>query len=326
MKNNDEVDVNGIQTVFGATGSYGYSVIMKLLENGYKVRAVVRDEKKAADLFHGNVQIAVADVTNGEEISRVCKDAAVLYLGHNFPYGLWKNYYMNSILNILKGCRGSKPLVVFPGNVYGYGKFQHLPVDESHLLNARSEKGMLRNQIESILWSYHLKGRINLIIPRFADFYGPNVVNELYGAMFRNAIQDKPVIWPVNADVEHNFTYIEDAAQATLLMVQNPNEYGKVFHVSGPITTARKFIEEIYYVSGNKSAIKVVSKKFIRALGIFNSNARELIELLYEYEEPYVIDDTKLLKTFPHFSHTPYNVGIRRTVDWFKNKMRTPGR
>ena len=30
----------------------------------------------------------------------VCKDAAVLYLGHNFPYGQWKNYYMKSILNI----------------------------------------------------------------------------------------------------------------------------------------------------------------------------------------------------------------------------------
>ena len=320
---NEEVGVNGIHTVFGATGAYGYSVTRKLLENGYKVRAVVRDERKAADLFHGNVEIAVADVTKEEEMSRVCKDAAVLYLGHNFPYGQWKNYYMKSILNILKSCKGSRPLVVFPGNVYGYGKFQHLPVDESHPLNAKSEKGMLRNQIESMLWDYHLKGRINLIIPRFADFYGPNVVNELYGPMFRNAIHDKPVIWPVNADVEHNFTYIDDAAQATLLMVQNPNEYGKVFHVSGPITTARKFIEEIYYVSGTKPVIKVISKKFIRALGIFNSNARGLIELLYEYEEPYVLDDTKLLKTFPNFSHTPYNVGIRRTVDWFKNKLET---
>ncbi len=316
-----EVDIEGTHVVFGATGAYGYSVIRKLIENGYKVKGVARDAGKAMALLPENVEIAEADVMKEDEISRVCKDASVLYLGHNFPYSQWKNHYVNSILNILKGCEGSKPLVVFPGNVYGYGKFQRLPVDESHPLNAISEKGILRNKIEAILWDYHSKGKINLIIPRFADFYGPNVTNDLYGAMFRNAILNKAVIWPVNADVEHNFTYIDDAAEATLLMVRDPKAYGKVFHVSGPTITARKFIEEIFHSTGNRAVIKVLSRNLIRAVGIINSNARGLVELLYEYEDPYVIDDTRLLKEFPNFSHTSYNVGIRRTVDWFKNKL-----
>ena len=53
-------------------------------------------------------------------------------------------------------------------------------------------------------------------------------------------------------------------------------------------------------------------------MGIFNSNAREFIELLYEYEDPYVLDDSKFLKAFPAFSYTDYSVGVRRTVDWFR--------
>ncbi|MFG1461144.1 MAG: NAD-dependent epimerase/dehydratase family protein [Thermoplasmataceae archaeon] len=323
MSLTEKMDTDGIHVVFGATGAYGYSVIRKLLEKRWSVRAVVRDERKAADLYSGKVEVVLADVMNEEEVSRVCKDASVIYLGHNFPYVYWKKYYLRSILNILKGCEGSRPLIVFPGNVYGYGRFQHLPVDESHLLNAKSEKGMIRNQIEAILWDYHLKGKLNVIIPRFADFYGPNVVNELYGAIFRNAIKDKSVLWPMNADVEHNFTYIDDAADATLLMVQEPETYGKVFHVAGPSITARKFIEEIFHSAGGRARIKVLSRKFIRAMGFFNSNASELIELLYEYEDPYVLDSTKLLKTFPNFFYTPYEMGIRRTVDWFKNKLIT---
>jgi nucleoside-diphosphate-sugar epimerase len=323
MSQTEKVDPDGIHVVFGATGAYGYAVARKLLERGYKVRAVARDEGKAAKLFPGKVEIALADVMKEEETSRVCKDASVIYLGHNFPYGRWKNYYLRSMLNILKGCEGSRPLVVFPGNVYGYGRFQHLPVDESHPLDAKSEKGVLRNQIEAILLDYNLKGKLSVVSPRFADFYGPNVVNDLYGAMFRNAINGKPVIWPVNADVEHNFTYIDDAAEATLLMVQDTNTYGKVFHVSGPTITARRFIEEIFHATGKRSVIKVLSRKFIRAVGIFNSNARELIELLYEYEDPYVLDDTKFLKTFPAFSYTDYRVGIRKTVDWFNNNLMT---
>ena len=317
----DKTNMDGTHVVFGATGAYGYSVIRKLVEKRCTVRAVVRDERRAADLYTGKVEVELADVMNEDDVSRVCKDASVIYLGHNFPYVYWKKYYMRSILNILKGSEGSRPLIVFPGNVYGYGRFQYLPVDESHLLNARSEKGMIRNEIEAVLWDYHLKGRLNVIVPRFADFYGPNVVNELYGAIFRNAIKDKSVIWPMNADVEHNFTYIDDAAEATLLMVQDPGTYGNVFHVAGPSITPRKFIEEIFHSAGCRARIKVLSRKFIRAFGLFNSNARELIELLYEYEDPYALDDSKLLKTFPNFSYTPFKIGIRRTIDWFKNNL-----
>ena len=324
MSQTMQENLDGIHVIFGATGAYGSAVVRKLLEKDCKVRVVARDEREATALFPKKAEVALADVLNVEEVSRACKDASVIYIGHNFPYGRWKNYYLRSVLNILKGCEGARPLIVFPGNVYGYGRFQRLPVDESHPLNAGSEKGMLRNQIEAILWDYHLKGKLSVIIPRFADFYGPNVMNDLYGAMFRNAISDKPAIWPVNADVEHNFTYIDDAAEATILMIQNPSTYGEVFHVSGPTITARKFIEEIFRAAGTRPVIKVLSRTFIRAAGIFNSNARELIELLYEYEDPYILDDTKFLETFPTFSYTSYNTGIRRTVDWFKNNLVAP--
>ncbi len=53
-------------------------------------------------------------------------------------------------------------------------------------------------------------------------------------------------------------------------------------------------------------------------MGLFNSDARELIELSYEYDKPYHIDDKKFIDEFPNFNHTPYESGIQSTLDWFK--------
>ena len=80
MSQTEKVDPNGIHVVFGATGAFGYAVARKLVERGYKVRAVARDEGKAAKLFPGKVEIALADVMNVEETSRVCKDQLSLFV------------------------------------------------------------------------------------------------------------------------------------------------------------------------------------------------------------------------------------------------------
>ncbi|AGO60454.1 NmrA family NAD(P)-binding protein [Ferroplasma acidarmanus] len=244
MNNKYDID-NGLHVVIGATGAYGYAVTKILLKNKINVRAIVRNEEKALKLFPKDVDIVKSDIFNMDKIIKDLKGASVIYIANNFPYKNWQNYYI-STENILKGAETSNSTVVFPGNVYGYGKFDYLPVNEEHPLNANGKKGILRNNIEKLLFEYYKKDKIGLVIPRFADFYGPNVTNDLYGGMFIKAMKNKKAIWPVNPDIPHNFTYIDDAAKATLLLLRNINSYGKVYHVSGDIITAREFINKIY--------------------------------------------------------------------------------
>ena len=315
---NMDYDSENLHVVFGATGAYGYAIVRKLLERGRKVRAVVRNESKALKLFPKNVEIVRADVLDEEQTVKACNNVSVMYVCNNFPYKDWADNFTNAIVNILKGAHGWNPIVVFPGNVYGYGKFLYNSVDESHPLNAKTKKGVLRNEIESLILEYHHKGKIKAVIPRFADFYGPNVTNDLYGAMFKNAIKGKPSIWPLNIDTPHNFTYIDDAAEATMLLVEDPSSFGKVFHVSGEVTSAHKFIDEIYHALNTPSKIRVLSRALIRMLSPFNSNIREIIELLYEYESPYNIDDSRFMDRYPSFRHTPYDTGIKNTIEWFR--------
>ncbi len=308
----------GKNLVFGSTGAYGYAIVRELEKQGKEVLAVCRDLEKGRRMFSKSTETIQVDIMSEEQVLRACQGASVVYAGHNFPYSDWKLNYVRSMENIMKGCAKNHSLLVFPGNVYGYGRFKYLPVDENHPHDAISRKGIIRNKIESELMEGHKRGKFNLIIPRFADFYGPNVTNDLYGAMFRNAINGKTSIWPGNADMDHQFTFIGDAARATMELVDNATSHGQVFHVCGKTISAREFISKIYLNVGSKPRVRVVPKSLIAISGILNSQAMELLELMYEYTEPYVIDDSKFKGLFPSFNYTDYDDGIRQTLQWYR--------
>jgi len=305
--------------VFGSTGAYGSAIVRCLIRRGEYVVAVSRDEKRADSMFSGKAEIINADIMDQSQVLKACRDASVIYLGMNFPYSEWKEKYPIAIGNILKAIAGSNSLIVFPGNVYGYGKFQSVPVNEMHPLMAKSKKGVIRNSIEKELLENHRKGKFRVVLPRFADFYGPNVTNDLYGAMFRNALAGEYAIWPVNADTIHQFTYIDDAAEATMKLVDSPDTYGEVFHISGETITARNFISLIYRNVGRNPQLKVLHKALLTLIAIHNPQVRELLELLYEYEEPYALDDSKFRTRFPDFKYTSYQEGIKKTLEWLRN-------
>lgn len=69
----------GTILVAGATGGVGKRVVSKLLERGYKVRALVRDAKRAREILGQNVEIIEADITIPETLTpAVIKDVTAV--------------------------------------------------------------------------------------------------------------------------------------------------------------------------------------------------------------------------------------------------------
>ncbi|MBW4632215.1 MAG: CIA30 family protein [Iphinoe sp. HA4291-MV1] len=59
----------GVILVAGATGGVGKRVVRRLLEQGYKVRALVRDIDKAQSILTDDVELVVADITKPETLT-----------------------------------------------------------------------------------------------------------------------------------------------------------------------------------------------------------------------------------------------------------------
>ena len=77
--------------------------------------------------------------------------------------------------NIRAGAREARARLVFPGNVNGYGPLRTTPATEDHPLAATSKKGQLRNSVERKLIDANLMADVKGVIPRFPEYYGPNV-------------------------------------------------------------------------------------------------------------------------------------------------------
>jgi nucleoside-diphosphate-sugar epimerase len=220
--------------------------------------------------------------------------------------------------NILGAARTAGARLVFPGNVYGYGPLQQVPATEEHPLGATTRKGLLRNALEGTLWDAHERGELPVVIPRFPDFYGPNVWNTPGYLVFARVAAGKTARWPGRLDVLHDLVSIDDAAAAAVLLGSTGAASGRVWHVpgAGPLT-GRELIELACAAAAEPVRMQAVGAFLLRLAGLFDPNPRELVELLYEWEEPLVLDGSRLAQAFPSFSYTPHEEAVRRTVEWF---------
>lgn len=309
--------------VFGAAGALGSAVVRRLTALNIPTKAIVRSLDSARQILpqESTTEIELGDALSAESVRTLCRDSDVVYHCVNVPYKQWSEVMPKVTDNILAGAKEVKATLVFPGNVYGYGRFQNIPATEDHPRAATSEKGKLRNAIEGKLMEAHKSGDISIVIPRFPDYYGPNVTNRLMAPIFENAIAGKKAQWIGKLDVPHDFTYIDDAAAAAVLLGMKKDSHGQVWHVPGAGSlTGRQFIQMAFDAAGTKPDIGVMSGSFLRFGSLLNSDAREMKELLYEFEEPLVLDGTKFASAFPSFRYTVHEEGIRRTVEWFHNR------
>jgi nucleoside-diphosphate-sugar epimerase len=168
----------------------------------------------------------------------------------------------------------------------------------------------------------HNNGKIKTVIPRFPDYYGPNVTNNLMKPIFLAAISGEKASWIGNLDVQHCFVFIEDAAAACIMLGETASAYGEVWHVPGARpTTGREFIDMAFKAADNKPDIGLLNENLIRAAGQMDPEVRELIELMYEFEEPYVLDGSKFSTRFPLFQYTTHEEGVRKTIHWFRQAL-----
>jgi nucleoside-diphosphate-sugar epimerase len=75
----------------------------------------------------------------------------------------------------------------------------------------------------------------------------------------------------------------------------------------------------IFEEVGKPARVQAAPKILLRAIGIFNPGIRETIEMLYEFEEPFVVDHSKFEQAFGLHA-TPLKDAIAETVRWYRSK------
>jgi nucleoside-diphosphate-sugar epimerase len=313
-------------TVLGAKGSIGSAIVRRAHFGGHPVRAVVRPGKGTAG-FPAGVEVVPADLESREAVVDAARGADVLVHAANVPYPEWPRLVPRLAENALAAAEASGATLVFPGNVYVYGRPRSRPVTEEHPQEPHTEKGRIRVNVERTYLQAHRDGRVDLVLPRYPDFYGPGVMHAIFRPVFEGALAREPCRWPLDADAQHEFIFIDDAAEAVLKLVGTPGAHGRAVHVPGPQpTTPREFMRLVYSAAGSgEPTIRVFGRGMFRMVGMFNRMARSAYEMAYLFDDPVLLDGTlyRSLTGSPHPA-TPYEDGVRRAMDWYRTHRARP--
>jgi nucleoside-diphosphate-sugar epimerase len=308
-----------IHVVFGA-GQVGRALAGRLAGLGLPVRLVSRSRPSA---LVAGVDWRGADVTMPEAAADAAKGAAVVYQCLNAPYTDWPERFPPLQRGVLSAAERTGALLVSLENIYGYGPTASQPMTEDLALAATTVKGRTRVAMTQELQAAAEAGRVRIAIGRASDFFGAGVTESSLGErVFANAVAGKRADFIGNPDLPHTYSYIPDIAAGLATLGTDERAVGGVWHLPGPETvTTRQLLELVADDVGHPVGVRSLSKLAVRGLGLFNPTIRELIEMSYEFDAPFVLDTTKYESTFGTAT-TPLATAISATVLWYQDRNR----
>jgi nucleoside-diphosphate-sugar epimerase len=224
--------------------------------------------------------------------------------------------------NAIEACKRANAKLIFFDNVYMYGKISG-PMTEETPFNPCSKKGEVRGQIVTTLLDEIRAGKLNAMIARSADFYGPHARTSVANILvFEKFAKGATASWLVHDSVPHSFTYTPDAAKSLAKLAASEVAWNQTWHVPTAANppTGKEFIQMAAKECGVEPKYRVLSRPLIKLAGLFDTDIRESYEMLYQYDSTYLFDSTKFSKAFS-YEPTSYAEGVQRVAAIYKSPI-----
>src|SRR5271169_5497811 len=315
------MDEDRLHVVFG-TGQVGQTLAAHLATLGIAVRAVSRHRPPA----RAGIDWRPADVTEPEAAADAAKGASVVYQCLNAPYTQWPERFPPLQQGVLAAAERNGALLVCLENLYGYGPTGGRPMTEDLPLAATTVKGRTRAAMTAELLAAADAGRVRVAIGRASDFFGPGVTagSTLGERVFGNALAGRRADFIGHPSLPHTYSYVPDIASGLATLGTDARAVGQVWHLPGPQTvTTRALLDLVAGQVGHRVGVRSVPKLAVRALALVNPTLRELAEMSYEFDEPFILDTSKYQAAFG-VAGTPLAAAVAATVAWYRTRPGTP--
>lgn len=300
----------GQVVVLGVTGGLGRAAARELAARGLPVRGVARHAP--ADPDDGVIYVQ-ADAESGTGLDEACAGAAVIVHALNPPYDQWPERFPPINRAVIAAAERAGAKLVFVDNLYAYGP-QDAPLTEDTPRAATSGKGRVRIGLEGKLLAAADRG-LRVTVARFSDYFGPWGRSAISALVLDPAREGKPIRWPGSLDVPHTLHYLPDAARGLAVLALDERADGKVWHVPAlPAPTGRAFAAAVNAALPAPVKVKRLSPATLRVGALFSKDAREMLELSYQWTGPFVADGSRFEATFGPLELTPLDEAVRATI------------
>jgi UDP-glucose 4-epimerase len=194
------------------------------------------------------VRVNVADIRQQSTMNYLVRDREVIFnlAGQVSHIDSMRDPYTDleincrSQLTLLEACRNNNPAakVVYAGTRQVYGKPDHLPVDETHLVRPTDINGINKVAGEYYHLVYNNVFGVRACSLRLTNIYGPRQLvrhnrQGFIGWFVRLVVEDQEIQIFGDGLQLRDFVYVDDAADAFLRAGASDAVNGQVFNVGG---------------------------------------------------------------------------------------------
>ena len=299
-----------LHVVLGGSGGAGGAVVAELLRRGHRVRSVSRSPGEAP----GDVEPMAADLADPAQAADAVRGADVVYQCVSPTYHRWPIEFPPIHANVIAAVEAAGAKLVMADNLYMYGPSDG-PLTESTPLRATDAKGVLRARMAEELLAAHAAGRFRVAIGRSSDYYGPGRVNSAVSELLFGAVAaGKQPRWLASLDQPHSLSYLPDTAAGLVTLGERREADGRVWHLPvQPPMTGRQWAERLAAAVDRPVKLGRISRPMLLMAGVFSPRIRELRGTLYQWERPWVMDDSAFRSAFSAVP-TPLDAAIEATL------------
>jgi nucleoside-diphosphate-sugar epimerase len=301
------------------TGAIGRAVAEELIKRGESVRMVNRSGKMLE--APAGVEIKAADLYDQAQVQEVTRGAKVVYQCSQPEYTQWQEKFPPLQQSIIAGVTDSNAKLVLVENLYMYGATNGKPMTEDMPHNAHTKKGKVRSAMSVVAFEAHKAGKVKVTAARGSDFFGAwGLPSSMGERAFYPLLQGKSAQLVGRNDIPHTHTYIKDFGKTLVVLGERDEADGQAWHVpnDSPRITQAEMIRMFAEEAGVEPKMNGMGRMMMWTGGLFIPEAKETYEMMYEFEQPFIVDSSKFEKTFD-MKATPMREAIKETVAWYKS-------
>lgn len=274
------------------------------------------------DEIPARVEVVAADLYDPAKVREVTRGAKVVYQASQPEYNEWVTKFPALQKSIIDGLAGNNAKLVIVENLYMYGESNGKPMTEDFPHNAHTRKGKVRSEISNAAFEAHRAGKVLVTSARGSDFFGPwGLASTAMGdRTFYPLLHGKSANLVGNVNVPHTHTYVKDFGMALVVLGERDEANGKPWHVpnDSPRISQCEMITLISQEIGVEPKFSAMGRTMMWFGGLFIPAAKETVEMMYEFEKPFIVDSSSFESTFG-MKATPIKEAIRMTVEWYKS-------
>jgi UDP-glucose 4-epimerase len=263
--------------VTGGAGFVGGAIVCRLVDAGAKVTVLDDLFTGQAETIPTQAQFVHGSVTDRALVGKLVANASLVFhaAARNIiastanPRDDFETN-IGGTLNVLLAARESQPdRVVYTSSTSVYGNPRSIPINEDDLLMPLTPYAVSKLSGEHYCLAFYESYGLPVGVVRYSNIYGPgqrpdNPYCGVVSKFLMSCDQGQPLTVHGDGEQTRDFTFIDDAVDATLLAATHPRAEGDVFNVGTGIETSVNRLAQLIGTSmGRPVAVRHIDRRDI---------------------------------------------------------------